>query len=91
VKRALIAIAAAGIVVTAIRVLRASSGEDRPQAPSKTSAVDVSRDFDPEAVKEQAKLQADQVLKAREELQRKVAEQSRLLKESEGLHEPSGD
>ena len=65
-KRIVTAVVGAGLVVAAVGVARAISGEDSTpdaQAPtsSPTQPVDVSREFDPDLAKEQIKKQSEQL------------------------------
>lgn len=75
-KRVVLAIAGAGLVVAAIAVARANSGEDStPDAqPPSTSAPG-----------EHAKLQAEQLEQAREDIRKQVEEYSRQLRQSQGV------
>jgi hypothetical protein len=79
-KRVMMAIAGAGLVITAIVVARANSGEDSaPDAhPSSTSAPgEPTR----EILREQLDRQSAQMLQAQQDLKDKVEQQSRLLRE----------
>ena len=77
-KRALLACVAVGFVVAAISIARGHTGQSQPfeaQAPSTTTTpADVSRPFDRELTTEQIKKQADQVLRAQEDIAKDVAE-----------------
>jgi hypothetical protein len=78
-KRAMIALAVVGFAVAAIGIARANSGADTPVAkpsPTDESRVDKSREFDRELTAGQIQAQADQTLKAQQELARKVAEEA---------------
>lgn len=82
-KRIVTAVVGAGLVVAAVGVARAISGEDSTpdaQAPtsSPTQPVDVSREFDPDLAKEQIKKQSEQLRQAQTQMKEKVDELARL-------------
>jgi hypothetical protein len=69
-KRALIALVAVGFVVAAISIARANSGAEEPSA----KPADVSRELARDLITEQTEQQAEQVLRAQEELRKDVDE-----------------
>ncbi len=81
-KRVGLAVAGAALLVVAISVARAHTGESDPitQEPSTSThdpQVDVSRPFNPDLARQQVKEQAEQALKAQADIKKQVAEAAR--------------
>ncbi len=81
-KRVGLAVAGAALLVVAISIAQAHTGESTPDArpsstPTPTQQVDVSRPYEPDLARQQVKEQAEQALKAQADIKKQVAEARR--------------
>jgi hypothetical protein len=87
-KRVGLAVAGAALLVVAISIAQAHTGESTPDArpsstPKPTQEVDVSRPHEPDLARQQVKEQAEQLRKAQDEIKKQVTEAAQRARQDQ--------